>query len=321
MRGITEEPGSCCDCAKDLPIPRRSNKKRCDACSHSRDLKRMAYWYKTHAQAAEKIRCEFRGGADLPEKYREKYRPTSSCLGEFDRKNPREKYCDTCKPVARRWQQLDAALKKYHTDEKKAAKRALKNRLKRRKAEGRPVRVLGRLYPCAYRKNGNRGEGCVGQFKPTSSAQKFCKVCRKHAAAETARRSRLKHQEKIKQKDHERWETLMKDASRGKSFRPDARGLTSLTKSRITLAACLAADGLSEYAMADQLNPGSSETLEARRQSLRSFWRTQRRRLELETAGVAARPKAERDAIAEKARQSIRDEMHSRHARKRRLIH
>lgn len=216
MRRITEKPSSCCDCGRDLPIPRRSNKKRCDDCSHARDLKRTADWYAAHAQAAAKIQCEFRGGADLHEKYREKYRPASPCLGEFDRKNPREKYCDNCKPVARRWQQLQAALANYHADKKKAAKRALKNRLKRRKAQGRPVRILGRLYPCAYRKNRKRGEGCLGKFIVTSSAHKFCDVCQKHADADRAQKYRDDNHEELLPKYRAKGKTLRDRAAVGR---------------------------------------------------------------------------------------------------------
>ncbi|HSY92337.1 MAG TPA: hypothetical protein VK812_13250 [Candidatus Binatus sp.] len=113
----------------------------------------------------------------------------------------------------------------------------------------------------------------------------------------------------------------MEDAARGKSFRPDARGLTPLTKLRITLAACLAADGLSEYAMTNKLNPGTKETFAKRRGTLKSFWEDHRGEYEREKGRVSALAKTERDAIAAEAERKIQDELQSRFTRQRRLIH
>src|ERR1700722_4515443 len=174
MKGMTQEPGSCRDCGKDLPTPRRSNKKRCDDCSHERDRKRTADWYAAHAQAAAKIHCEFRGGADLPEKYRVRYRPAAPCLGEFDRANPRELYCDNCKPVARKWQQLRAQTARYKANPKKYRRRHWVYRGNRAKSAGRKLRRVGRTYKCEYRdKRGKRGKGCLGTYKLRSSAQRY----------------------------------------------------------------------------------------------------------------------------------------------------
>jgi hypothetical protein len=312
MKGITQTPSKCCDCGRDLPVPRRSNKKRCDECSHKRDRKRTGRWYAAHSQAAAKIHCEFRGGANLPEKYREKYRPTSPCLGEFDRKNPREKYCDNCKPVARRWQQLKAALAKYHADEKKAAKRALKNRLKRRKAQGQPVRiVLGRLYACAYRKNRKRGEGCLGTFRATSSAQKFCAVCQKHADADRAQKYREDHRDKLLPKYRARGKRLRELAAHGKRFEDGelvrARPIDEIGKARIALAACLRLDSIKAYAMKDHLSPlqSTNDTRDRQFDRTKKFLKDQKERIDLEMRRLDGLPKEERDKIAGEMRQFI----------------
>jgi hypothetical protein len=208
MKGMTEEPGTCCDCGRDLPVPRRSNKKRCDDCSHARDLKRTADWRAAHAQAAAKTHCKFGGGADVPEKYGARYRPASPCLVEFDRKYPKEKYCDSCKPVARRWQQLQAALAKYNADRKKAAKRARSNRWKRKKAAGVEIRHFGQMYPCEYwvmrGKRKARAKGCKRRYRLEGSFQKFCPNCQKLAKARVASDSRKRHLVDVKLRDHNR---------------------------------------------------------------------------------------------------------------------
>jgi|ERR1700722_5788330 len=309
MRGITEKPGQCCDCGKDLPRPRNNAKKRCDDCSHKRDLDRMAKWYEAHAEPRAKIRCEFQGGANLSEKYRKKYNPAAPCFGEFDRKNPREKYCDNCKPVARRWQQLKSALTNYHADRKKAAKRALKSRLKRRKADGRPVRVvLGHLYPCAYRKGRKRGEGCLGKFKATSSAQKFCAVCRKHADAEIARKSRKAHTLDIRLRDRLR-SKARRDALaklRAGKFVP-VRQIEELTKTRISLAACLQIERVNPYGMAAYLYPAAPDLARQeeaadrtrRFDATKKFLRRRKGLIDAEQRRLVVLPEAERKAIRE----------------------
>src|ERR1017187_3745474 len=312
MKGITQRPGKCCDCGKDLPIPRRSNKKRCDECSHELDRKRTADWYTVHARAAAKIRCEFRGGADLHEKYREKYRPALSCLGEFDRKNPREKYCDNCKPVARRWQQLKAALANYNADRKRAAKRALKNRLKRRRTQGRPVRiVLGRLYQCAYRKNRKRGAGCLGKFRATSSAQRFCAVCRKHADADRAQKYRDDHREELLPMYRQKGKRLRELAAQGKRVEAGelvrARPIDEIGKARISLAACLRLDSIKAYAMKDHLSPlqSTNDTRDRQFDRTKKFLKDHKERIDLEMRRLDGLPKEERDKIAGEMRQFI----------------
>lgn len=105
---------------------------------------------------------------------------------------------------------------------------------------------------------------------------------------------------------HSAWSrSRFKLAKEREKFKPDARGLSALTKARIVLAACLAAEGLSKYKMTDQLNPGPRETFDKRLDGLKSFWRTNRGRYELEKPRVAAIPKPERDAIAAAAREQI----------------
>lgn len=103
-------PSVCIDCSADLPVPRNNSRKRCFACSYKRDVATRAAWLAAHpaprrGRLAVTTTCKFKGGADLPEIYRESYRPTSPCLGQFQRKNRNrgEKYCDNCKPMARMW--------------------------------------------------------------------------------------------------------------------------------------------------------------------------------------------------------------------------
>ncbi len=215
MRGITQEPGICCDCGKDLPVPRNNARIRCNDCSHKKDLTRTADWHAENAEPAAKPICKFLGGTGLPEKYREKYRPILACLGEFERSSPKQKYCKNCRPFARKWQQLQAATAAYQANPKKLARRALRNRLKRRKAAGLPVRRLGRMWPCQYRdKNGKRGEGCLGNFVIKSSSEKHCDNCKKLMPADVAARSRKKHAPEIKKRDAKRWKTKQEKLAR-----------------------------------------------------------------------------------------------------------
>ena len=105
---------------------------------------------------------------------------------------------------------------------------------------------------------------------------------------------------------HSAWaKSRFKLAKEREKFKPETRGPSALTKARIELAACLAAEGLSKYKMTNQLNPGPRETFDKRLDGLKSFWRTNRGRYELEKPRVAAIPKPERDAIAAAARQQI----------------
>lgn len=204
-KGMTTKPGVCCDCGKDLPVPRTNNKVRCDECSHKKDLARATTWRSAQPKPCSKIRCAFKGGADLPEEYRARYTPPERCLVNFDRTNPREKYCDNCKEMARKWQQLQAAIAKYAAAPAKAAKRALENRHKRAIAVGRTIRALGQTYPCQYRdKDGKLGEGCLGKFVTTSSFHQYCEVCQKYAEADVVKRSREKHKPEILKRDRKR---------------------------------------------------------------------------------------------------------------------
>ena len=216
-KGMTTKPGVCCDCGKDLPVPRTNNKVRCDECSHKKDLARATTWRSAQPKPCSKIRCAFKGGADLPEEYRARYTPPERCLVNFDRTNPREKYCDNCKEMARKWQQLQAAIAKYAAAPAKAAKRALENRHKRAIAAGRAIRALGQMYPCQYRdKDGKPGEACLGQFTATSAAQKYCYVCQlrvdaKRAAQWRANKTaqwRKEHPEEAKARSLARWRKL-----------------------------------------------------------------------------------------------------------------
>jgi hypothetical protein len=93
-----------------------------------------------------------------------------------------------------------------------------------------------------------------------------------------------------------------------KKFKPDARKLDPLTEARIALAACRKAQDpktWSDYMLTDELKPGPRDTFDARRASLRSFWRTHKQRIKLEMQRVAALPQVERDAIAPAARREI----------------
>jgi hypothetical protein len=177
----------------------------------------MAEWYATHATPSEKIRCKFQGGADLPEKYRERYRSAAPCLVEFERANPREVYCDNCKPVARKWQQLQAQSSRYDANPKKYRRRARVNRGKRAKSAGRKIRRIGRGYKCEYRdKHGRRGKDCLGTYKLDGSFQRFCEVCQKHADADRAQKYRDDHHDELLPKYRAKGKLLRDRASVGK---------------------------------------------------------------------------------------------------------
>jgi hypothetical protein len=125
--------------------------------------------------AAMKKRCEFQGGAGLPEKYR----PKSPCLGEFEPTVKTQKFCKVCQFFA--YAAKDYA--DYHANRKKLLERDRENRQRRAKAAGRPYRILGNTYPCEYRdQRGKHGEGCLRKFKLNSGRQVHCRVCKRLAA-------------------------------------------------------------------------------------------------------------------------------------------
>ena len=149
----------------------------------------------------EMKRCEFQGGAGLEEKYR----PKSACLGEFEPSSPNQKNCEICRPFARRAHNAIQANAKYRTDPKKYAKRARKNRWRRKKATGRPCRRIGSMQRCEYRdKCGKRGEGCEIKYKLRSSAQRYCDPCQLQADADSAQEYRDTHKSEVARRDRER---------------------------------------------------------------------------------------------------------------------
>jgi len=318
MKGMTQEPGSCRDCGKDLPTPRRSNKKRCDDCSHERDRKRTADWYAAHAQASAKIHCEFRGGADLPEKYL-RYRPAAPCLGEFERANPREVYCDNCKPVARKWQQLRAQTARYEANPKKYRRRARVYRGNRAKSAGRKLRRVGRTYKCEYRdKRGKRGKGCLGTYKLRSSAQRYCDPCQLRADSDRAQKYRDDHHEELLPVYREKGKTLRRLAKKGKrveagEFVP-APPIEPIVKARITMAASLQIEERKPYAMKDRLYPirphgedlaASAKERDRQFDSTKKFLKKHSPRIALEKLRLTGLSEQERDATAAEAAQFI----------------
>lgn len=193
MRGITLKPGLCIDCGKDLPVPRSNIKKRCDDCSHQKDLARMAKWYTEHAVSAKR-QCKFQGGIGLVERYR----PEIPCLGEFEPDSPNPRNCKNCRRAAKKWHSAQSATAKYKANPKKSAAIARKYRWNRAKAAGRSILRIGKKARCKYRDNdGNRGRGCLGTFERKSSFQKFCSVCQKHADADRAQTYREVHRNEL----------------------------------------------------------------------------------------------------------------------------
>jgi hypothetical protein len=144
-------------------------------------------------------RCEFQGGAGLPEKYR----PKAPCLGEFDVSRPNnaewQRYCAVCAPFAKKWVSAQNANARYKGEPEKYAKITRENRWKRRKASGGPCRHIGSMQPCEYRdKRRKRGQGCEIRYKLRSSAQRYCDPCQLRADADRAQDYRDKYPEKEK---------------------------------------------------------------------------------------------------------------------------
>jgi hypothetical protein len=183
----------------------------------------MAAWHRAHSNRDPvKKRCEYQGGRGREDQYR----PPKPCLDEFEvgpKNGKRAKYCKVCAPFAKKALSAERANVRYKANKKEFAKIARENRWKRAKAAGRKIRRLGRIYPCEYRKDGERGEGCLGEFKATSSAQKYCGVCQKHADADRSAVWREEHPEDVKARGVARWKTIteqLDQANRRKGGRP-----------------------------------------------------------------------------------------------------
>lgn len=248
---------------------------------------------------ARRRRCEFRGGAGL----KEKYRPTSPCLEEFEPKSPNQKNCEICQPFARRARNASEANAKYQAAPKKFARRAQQYRRKRADAAGRQFRRVGSVQKCGYRdKRGRRGEGCEIKYKLRSSSQKYCDRCQLRADAERARDYRDKHPEKEKARSTARWKTVRERLAKIKGgelipVRPIEEG----TRMNIRLAARLLRQGLNPYRMTDELYPPSSafSGLSKREKAAdrakrfdrtKKFLRYHRDRIELEMAAAVTPP-------------------------------
>jgi hypothetical protein len=144
-------------------------------------------------------RCKFQGGQGLEEKYR----PTSPCLVDFEPNSPNAKYCEKCRPFAKKWLSAQNANARYKAEPEKYAKITRENRWKRKKAAGRSVRRIGSMQRCEYPdQHEKRGEGCEINYKLESSGQKYCQNCQKLATRDTAKRSRKNHLADIHLRDN-----------------------------------------------------------------------------------------------------------------------
>jgi hypothetical protein len=159
------------------------------------------------AEVAEKVIAQLttkHRGAEIPAKYR----PTKQCLGEFEvapKNAPTSKYCKVCARFAKRWLSALKANARYKSDPTTAYERALKKRVERRMAAGRPIRRIGSTQPCEYRDNGERTVGCEIDYVLKGSAQKFCPPCRKRADARSSAVWRAENPDKEKQHSTDRW--------------------------------------------------------------------------------------------------------------------
>jgi hypothetical protein len=201
-------------------------------------------------------RCEFQGGTGL----KEKYRPTSPCLNEFEPNSPNQKNCEICRPFARKAHNAIEAASKYRADPKKSAQKAREYRWNRRKAAGRQCRRIGSMQRCEYRdKRGKRSEECEIKYKVRSSAQRYCDPCRLRADADRAQDYRDKYPEKEKARQRARWKTMREQLAKIKAreFIP-VRPIEEATMQKIRLSARLLREGLKPYQMTDQLYPPSA---------------------------------------------------------------
>lgn len=248
------------------------------------------------------LQCDFRGGIGLPEKWREvelpegwggelpeQYRPPKPCLGQFEKRpNCRPaKSCEVCSPFAKALLSALKANANYKADPVKGAKIALKNRHKRRKAAGRPIRPIGSMQPCQYpdKHGGKRAEGCEITFKVGSSAQKFCDPCQLRADADRAQAYRDAHPEEVKATNVLRWKS-QRERLNGAKRLENIEGLDLKTGLRVSLLAHRFVEGAKLYDMreGDIVYPNSQDPFAALRQLKQRFSPT----IEAEQTRIAA---------------------------------